>query len=74
LLPYDHYRRIAVCSLPREDKDQLRAEAETHQPTQEALRAAIRAAVDSHNGIHRPDFELKTSNFWKFNTPHDNDG
>jgi hypothetical protein len=24
LLPYDHYRRIAVCSLPRKQKDEIR--------------------------------------------------
>jgi hypothetical protein len=37
------------------------------------LRKTIRAAVDAHNGIYKPDFPLKVSNFWKFDSPHDND-
>lgn len=70
---YEHYRQIAVCSLPRAQKDQLREWLETFQPTQEVLRQRIREAVDAYNGIHKPDFELKVSNFWKFSTPYDND-
>jgi hypothetical protein len=73
-LPYDHYRRIAVCSLPREQKDAIRADAEHDQPNQEEMRKMIRIAVDTHNGIYKPDFPLKVSNFWKFDSPHDNGG
>jgi hypothetical protein len=68
ILPYDHYSRMAVCSLPLADREKLRKWAETVEPTQEALRHRIRDLVDQHNDIHRPDFELKTSNFWKFNS------
>jgi hypothetical protein len=77
LLSYQHYSQIAVCSLPRSDKDLLRAEAERDQPTQDALRKTIRTAVDVHNGIHKPDFDLRCSNLWTFNNrdrKHHNDG
>jgi hypothetical protein len=60
--------------MPQEQKDALRAEAERDQPSQDALRKTIRAAVDAHNGIYKPDFPLKVSNFWKFDSPHDNGG
>jgi hypothetical protein len=73
-LPYDHYRRIAVCSLPLERKDEIRAKAERDQPNQEGVRKMIRMTVDAHNGIYKPDFPLKVSNFWKFDSPHDNSG
>jgi hypothetical protein len=72
-LPYDSYCRIAICALPRADKDQLRADAERDQPTQAELREIIRSAVDAYNGIYKPDFKLKVGNFWKFDSPHNND-
>jgi hypothetical protein len=34
----------------------------------------IRTTVDAHNGVYKPDFPLKVSNFWKFDSPHDNGG
>jgi hypothetical protein len=71
-LPYDHYRQMAVCSLPRDNKDRLRAWAESERPKREVLRQRIRDEVDAHNGEHRPDFELKVSNYWKFNEAHEN--
>jgi hypothetical protein len=74
LLPYQHYSQIAVCGLPRERKDTLRAWAEKVQPTQAELRQTIRTEVDAHNGTYRPDFERKAANFWRFNEAHDNGG
>jgi len=71
-LPYDHYMRIAICALPRDQKESLREWAEREQPTEAALRQTIRSAVDAHRGLHWPDFPLKVSNFWKFDSPHDN--
>ena len=35
---YDDYRQMAVCSLPRDQKDELRTWAETQQPRREELR------------------------------------
>jgi hypothetical protein len=71
-LPYGAYSDIAVCALPRPDKDQLRTDAERNQPTQAELREIIRTAVDAYNGIYKPDFKLKVGNFWKFDSPHNN--
>jgi len=71
-LPYDHYRLMAVCGLPRDRKDELRSWAEKAQPTQAELRQTIRHEVDAYNGDHKPDFEHKVSNFWKFNSSHEN--
>ena len=71
-LSYEAYRLIAVCSLPKEQKEELLAEAESTQPTKRALRQMVRTAVEEHNEIYKPDFELKVSNFWKFSSPHDN--
>jgi hypothetical protein len=73
-LPFDHYRRIAVCGLPQAERDQLRGWAEDEQPTRATLRQRIRDEIDAHDGIFRPDFELKVSNFWKFNSHADNGG
>jgi hypothetical protein len=73
-LPYDSYRQIAVCALPREEKEQIKTDAEREQPTRAELRQIIRTAVDAHRGIYWPDFEFKVGNFWKFSTPHNNDG
>lgn len=72
ILPYDHYMRIAVASLPLKTKNKLRAQAERERPIGIKLRQLIREAVNAHNGIFKPDFPLKASNFWKFNSPHDN--
>jgi hypothetical protein len=41
LLSYEQYRHIAVCSLPREQKDAIRADAEHDQPNQDALRKTM---------------------------------
>jgi hypothetical protein len=73
-LPYDSYRLIAVCSLPAEQKKKLRERFEHEPPLQAFLRKTIRQQVDAHRGIYWPDFELKSGNFWKFSTPHDNGG
>lgn len=74
LLTFHHYRRLAVSSLPLADKDRLRAWAEQERPTQEELRQRIREEVDARNSIYKPDFELKTSNYWKFNSLADTNG
>jgi SAM-dependent methyltransferase len=74
LLPYQHYRQLAVCSLPLDEREALRGWAETERPHREVLQQRIRAAVDARNGIHKPDFELKVSNFWKFNAFDDTAG
>jgi hypothetical protein len=66
-LPLDHYERLAICSLPREQKEELRTWAETEQPRQVDLRQRIRKEVDEGKGVYRPDFDLKVSNHWMFN-------
>jgi hypothetical protein len=62
-LAYDDYRRIANCSLPDRLKIDIRDWAEKEHPTQSQLRERIRLEVDGY----RPDFDLKVTNFWKFN-------
>lgn len=66
ILPYQHYRQMAVCGLPRDQKNELRAWAEEHRPKQTELRQEIRHRVDALDGVYKPDFELKTSNHWIF--------
>jgi hypothetical protein len=41
-VPYDHYRRIATSSLPKNDLARLRQWAETTRPSQAKLRQRIR--------------------------------
>jgi hypothetical protein len=72
ILSYEHYRMIANCSLDVESKNRLRQWAEHTRPIDKILRQRIREEVDAHRGIFNPDFELEVSNFWKFNTLHDN--
>jgi hypothetical protein len=62
-LPYDSYRQIAVCSLPERTKIELREWAERERPKQADLRERIRSLVVGM----RPDFDLKFTNFWRFN-------
>jgi hypothetical protein len=51
--------QIAVCALPREQKELLRTDAERYRPKQAALRQTIRSAVDAHRGIYWPEGEGK---------------
>lgn len=63
---YDHYMRIAICSLPSETKEELRAWIESGPVTQEQLRRRIRELVDERKGIYEPDFPVKYGNWWNF--------
>lgn len=73
-LPYDSYSQMAVCGLPRDQKDELRAWAEEIKPKQQVLRQEIRTRVDALKGIFKPDFELKVSNHWVFQVDKRDDG
>jgi hypothetical protein len=70
LLPYEHYLRIAISTVP--DKQSLLAWAEEYQPTQPELRQRIRELVDADET--RPDFPLRVSNYWKFSEKTSPDG
>lgn len=73
-LPYQHYRQMAVSSLPPDQKQQLRDWAESERPTQQALRQRIREQVDAMSGVYLPDFDLKKSNHWLFKNEKRADG
>jgi len=66
ILPYEAYRHMANCNLPRTEKEEVRAWAEETRPLRTELRRAIRARVDAAQGVYRPDFDLKVSNHWVF--------
>jgi len=65
-ISFDVYRHIAVCNLPREQKDELRSWVEQEQPARYILRHTIKERVDALQGVYRPDFDLKVSNHWIF--------
>jgi hypothetical protein len=73
-LKYETYMLIAVSSLERDKKNDLRDWLESKNPSREELRQRIREEVDARNGIYKPDFESKVTNFWKFNSHHPNGG
>jgi hypothetical protein len=63
-LPYDYYRLIAVCSLPREQKHELRGQAELDHPNRSLLRDLIRSAVDAiASGLFQPLASLRCARF-----------
>jgi hypothetical protein len=62
ILPYNSYMQIANCSLLDPAKRELRAWAEKQQPSQAELRERITGLVAGF----RPDFDLKTTDSWKF--------
>jgi hypothetical protein len=68
-LPYQHYRQLAVCGLPRTDKDRLRVWAEGERLSQQELKRAREEGSVARFGRQRRILNVGASDIYPTTLP-----